>query len=100
MTDVPQFLHILAAEADHLVTVDIHLPPEKQHDFQQRIVDAYSSDSYSDTAKAWNDQRSEVVHEAMDKYLLSAGSKWAREWIREEVEDFLAANCGEVLEEV
>ncbi|KAF8576398.1 transcription elongation factor Spt6 [Ramaria rubella] len=99
MTESPQFLHILAAEADHLVTVDIHLPTEKQHAFQQRLVDAYSSDSYSDTAKAWNDQRAEVVREAMEKYLLPAGSKWAREWIREEVEDFLAANCGEVLEE-
>lgn len=100
MTEIPQFLHILAAETDHLVTLDIHLPPEKQHEFQQRILDAYSSDSYSDTAKSWNNQRAEVVREAMEKYLLPAGSKWAREWIREEVEDFLAANCGDVLEEV
>jgi transcription elongation factor SPT6 len=100
MTELPQFLHILAAEADHLVTVDIHLPPEKQHEFQQHIIDACSSDSYSDIAKAWNDQRAEVVREAMEKFLLPAGSKWAREWVRDEVEDFLAANCGEVLEEV
>jgi len=100
MNESPQFLHILAAEAEHLVTVKIHLPNEKQHEFQQKLIDAYSSDSYSDTAKAWNEQRAEVVQEAMEKYLLPAGSKWAREWLREEVEDFLSNICGEALEEV
>ncbi|KIJ44055.1 hypothetical protein M422DRAFT_60198 [Sphaerobolus stellatus SS14] len=99
MTDSPQFLHILAAEAEHLVTIDIHLSPDKQHGFEQKLVDAYSSDSYSDTAKAWNEQRAEVVREAMEKYLLPCGSKWAREWLREQVEDYLAAACGDVLEE-
>ncbi|KAF8522273.1 transcription elongation factor Spt6 [Hysterangium stoloniferum] len=99
MNESPQFLHILAAEAEHLVIMDITLPPEKQREFEQRLNEAYSSDSYSDTVKAWNDQRAEVVHEAMEKYLLPAGSKWAREWMREEVEDFLAANCGDILEE-
>lgn len=100
MTESPQFLHILAAEAEHLVTVNIFLSQEKIRQFEKDLIEAYSSDGYSDTAKAWNDQRTEVIREAMEKYLLPAGSKWAREWIREEVEDLLAANCGECLEEV
>jgi transcription elongation factor SPT6 len=100
MIESPQFLHILAAEAEHLVTVDIHLSSEKLHEYQQRLIDAYSSDSYSDTAKAWNDQRAQVVREALETYLIPAGSKWTREWLREEVEDFLAASCAKILEEV
>ena len=50
-------------------------------------MDAFSSDSYSDTAKAWNAERSRVVTEAMEQHLLPVGAKWAREWLREEVED-------------
>lgn len=100
MTELPQFLHILAAEAEHLVSVNIFLSPDKLHQFEKELVEAYSSDGYSDTAKAWNDQRTEVVREAIERFLLPAGSKWAREWMREEVEEFLSANCGEILEEV
>lgn len=100
MLETPQFLNILEAESQHLVTVSITLPHESKAEFERDLNDAYASDSYSDAAKAWNEERSRVVQEAMDQHLIPHGSKWTREWLREEVEDFLAVQCGKVLQEV
>jgi transcription elongation factor SPT6 len=100
MLETPQFLHILAAEAEHLITVSIFLPPDAKADFERRLSDAFSSDSFSDTAKAWNEERSSVVQETLEYHLIPVGAKWVREWLREEVEDFLAARCAEDLREV
>ncbi|EPQ58032.1 transcription elongation factor Spt6 [Gloeophyllum trabeum ATCC 11539] len=99
MLQTPQFLHILAAESEHLVTVSIFLPPEAKSSFERRLNEAFASDSFSDTAKAWNEERSKVVQETIEQHLLPLGMKWTREWVREEVEDFLANRCGDVLRE-
>jgi transcription elongation factor SPT6 len=100
MMDTPQFLHILAAEAELLVTVSTFLTNDAKSKFERRLNDAFASDSYSDTARAWNEERSRVVQEALEQHLIPVGVKWAREWLREEVEDTLAAHCGNVLREV
>ncbi|OAX41960.1 transcription elongation factor Spt6 [Rhizopogon vinicolor AM-OR11-026] len=97
MMDTPQFLHILAAEAELLVTVSMFLTNDAKSKFERRLNDAFASDSYSDTARAWNEERSRVVQEALEQHLVPVGVKWAREWLREEVEDTLAAHCGNVL---
>lgn len=99
MMDTPQFLHILAAEAELLVTVSTFLTNDAKSKFERRLNDAFASDSYSDTARAWNEERSRVVQEALEQHLIPVGVKWAREWLREEVEDTLAAHCGNVLRE-
>jgi transcription elongation factor SPT6 len=100
MLEVPQFLHILAAEAEHLVTVTISLHPDAKSAFEHRLIDAISSDGFSDTAKTWNQERSLVVQEALEQHLLPMGVKWTREWIREEVFNFLAPRCGDRLRDV
>lgn len=100
LLETPQFLHILAAEAEHLITVTISLPPDAKSAFEHRLIDAFSSDGFSDTAKTWNQERSLVVQETLEQHLIPVGVKWTREWIREEVEDFLAVRCGEHLREV
>lgn len=100
MLDSPQFLNILAAEAEHLVTLSIFLPGEAKARFERSLTDAFVSDSYSDTAKAWNEERSRVVQEALENHLIPVGAKWTREWVREEVEDLLANRCGDILKEV
>lgn len=76
MLETPQFLNILEAESQHLVTVSITLPHESKAEFERDLNDAYASDSYSDAAKAWNEERSRVVQEAMDQHLIPHGSKW------------------------
>jgi transcription elongation factor SPT6 len=100
MFDTPQFLHILAAEADSLVTVSINLPSDIKSAFELRLNEAFSSDGFSETTKAWNQQRSLVVQETLEGHLIPVAMKWTSEWLREEVEDFLALRCGEHLREV
>lgn len=100
MLDTPQFLHILAAEAEHLIAVHIELPAGPLHEFQSALMEGFTSDSFSDTVKAWNEQRSLVIKEALDKHLLPIGIKWVREWLREEVEDFLAKRCALIFQQV
>ncbi|KAH9935008.1 transcription elongation factor Spt6 [Fomitopsis serialis] len=92
-----QFLHISQAETQHLVTVSISLPPEAKATFERGLNDAFASDSFSDNARAWNEERSRVVQEALEQHLIPIGIKWAREWIREEAEDFLADQCSQIL---
>ena len=95
-----QFLNILNAEAEHLVTVTITLHAEAKAAFERKLNDAFASDSFSDTARAWNEERSRVVQETLEQHLLPAGVKWTREWIREEAEDYLARQCAQTLREV
>ncbi|KAF8447735.1 SH2 domain-containing protein [Boletus edulis BED1] len=99
MLDSAQFLHILAAEAELLVTVSIYLTNEAKAKFERQLNDAFASDSYSDVARSWNEERSRVVQEALEYHLIPIGLKWAREWLREEVEDALAIHCGNKLKE-
>ncbi|RPD66156.1 transcription elongation factor SPT6 [Lentinus tigrinus ALCF2SS1-7] len=99
MLQSPQFLNILAAEADHLVTVSVTLSPEAKSTYERKLNDAFASDSFSDTARAWNEERSRVVQEALEQHLLPVGVKWTREWIREESEDYLARQCAQTLRE-
>ncbi|KZT70155.1 transcription elongation factor Spt6 [Daedalea quercina L-15889] len=94
-----QFLHILQAESQHLVTVSITLPAEAKSAFERGLNDAFASDSFSDNARSWNEERSRVVQETLEQHLIPIGVKWAREWIREEAEDFLADQCSQILRE-
>ncbi|KAG6874201.1 hypothetical protein C0995_003747 [Termitomyces sp. Mi166 len=93
MLDSSQFLNILMAESELLITVSITLPSEVKSTFERRLNEAFASDSFSDAARAWNEERSRVVHEVLEQHLIPAGAKWTREYIREEVEDFLAGQC-------
>ncbi|TFY57669.1 hypothetical protein EVJ58_g6888 [Rhodofomes roseus] len=92
-----QFLHILQAESQHLVTVSISLPADAKANFERLLNDAFSSDTYNDNSRAWNEERSRVVQEALEQHLIPIGIKWTREWIREEAEDFLADQCSQIL---
>ena len=94
-----QFLNILLAESEHLVTVNLFLPSGVRQEFQNMILDAFSSDSYSDTAKAWNEERDLVIQDAVER-LMPVGVKWVRDYLREEVEDYLAKACGDAFYEV
>ncbi|KAF8964059.1 transcription elongation factor SPT6 [Flammula alnicola] len=97
MLDTAQFLHILAAESEHLITVSVFIPPEVKSTFERKLLDAFSSDNFSESAKAWNAERSRVVQEVIEQHLIPAGIKWTREYVREEVEDVLAVKCSDQL---
>ncbi|KAI0726619.1 transcription elongation factor Spt6 [Fomitopsis betulina] len=97
MLNSAQLLHILQAESQHLVTVTISLPADAKSAFERGLIDAFASDSFSDNARAWNEERSRVVQEALEKHLIPTGIKWTREWVREEAEDYLADQCSQIL---
>ncbi len=95
-----QFLHMIAAENAHLVTISIFLPVDAYSAFERRLNDAFASDSFSESAKAWNEERARIVQEVLTQHLIPAGVKWMREYLRDEVEDFLAAGCAAGLRKV
>lgn len=100
MLQGPQFLNILAAEAEHLVSVSISLPPATKDEIEHRLAEAFTSDNFSDSARGWNQERAKVVREVLDQFLIPVGIKWAREYIRQETEDFLANQAGQALRDV
>ncbi len=95
-----QFLHILNAESEHLITVSIALAPGDYKELHDMMLNAIKSDGFSDNVSAWNHQRALIIQEALEKHLLPVGVKFVREWLREEVEDNLATKCATVLEQV
>ncbi|KAL5532712.1 SPT6 [Sanghuangporus sanghuang] len=95
-----QFLQILQAEEKQkMVIVTLAIPSDERQKLVNQLVEAFASDSFSEMAKVWNEERALVVEEAVEKYLLPMGAKWVREYLREEVEDFLANHCGDALYE-
>ena len=95
-----QFLHILEAERENLVTVSLTIPPDAKLDLERKLTDAFSSDNFSEAAKAWNAERSLVIQETLEQHLIPAGVKWLREVLRDEVEDLVAKECGKRLRTV
>jgi transcription elongation factor SPT6 len=93
MLETPQFLNITAAEHEHLVMVTITLHSDAYARFERKLGEAFESSSYSETAKAWNEERSRVVQETLEGHLVPVGVKWIREWLRDEVEDWLSKRC-------
>ena len=87
MLQSSQFLSILAAEEKHLVTVSIDIPASAKSAFELKLNEAFTSDSYSETAQAWNEERRRVIQETIEQHLVPVGVKWTREWLREEAED-------------
>ncbi|CAK5277668.1 unnamed protein product [Mycena citricolor] len=93
------FLSMLQAEAKNLIVISVTLPPETKAMFERRLTDALSSDSFSETTKAWNEQVSLVVQEVLDQHLLPMGQKWTREYLRQEAQESVARQCAAELRE-
>lgn len=92
-----QFLHILKAEAEGLVTIDITLRGFDR--WFAKFSELYMSDGYSDSAQAWNNQRSEVLKQALDEYLNPLMAKSMREKLRIEAQDYICISAWKNLEE-
>lgn len=95
-----QFLQILAAEAEGLVVVDIHVLRDSLRKLTQEFYNVYLSDLLSDNARAWNKIREDIVVEALQHHLLPLGARWMRDWLKELEEERVAARCAAKLEEV
>jgi transcription elongation factor SPT6 len=96
----PQFLHILGAEKENLITVSLTIPSDVKADLERKLTDAFSSDNFTEAAKAWNAERSLVIQETLEQHLIPAGVRWIREVLRDEVEDLVANACANKLRKV
>ncbi|CCO27991.1 Transcription elongation factor SPT6 AltName: Full=Chromatin elongation factor SPT6 [Rhizoctonia solani AG-1 IB] len=61
----PQYLHILNAESELLLNVEITATRSRMHEITTSLENAYASDSFSDSAKAWNEQRRDHLDQGM-----------------------------------
>lgn len=71
-----------------------------QDRLEQGIIEAFTSAGEGEVPHAWNDWRSHNVKLALRNELVPMGERWVKEWLRDEVEDFVAGSCGELLEKV
>ncbi|ORY28271.1 SH2 domain-domain-containing protein [Naematelia encephala] len=96
--DSPQFLHILRAEEEGLITIAVEANEFASKDFEEALKSCVRSKDYSEIAVAWNALREEVVHDLVQKHLIPMAAKWVREHLRSEAEEFVAERCRMELE--
>jgi transcription elongation factor SPT6 len=94
-----QFLQILAAEGEGLVTVDIHIEKEPLRKLTQEFYSVYLSDLTSADATAWNKIREDIIMEMLQLHVLPLGARWAREWLKDVEEEWVVGRCTSRLEE-
>lgn len=95
-----QFLQILRAESDALVTVHITLPLEPHSKLLSDLSRMYHNDYASSIAEEWNGVRTEVLTTAVDERLVPVAQAWARNWIVEEEEHWVGNQCANQLDNV
>lgn len=97
-SDTPQWLHILKAEEDGLITIDIVVGQEQLDGFCGALERCCVSMDYGEIATKWNELRREICRETLSKYLIPMASKWVKEYLRSQAEDYVAERCRMELE--
>jgi transcription elongation factor SPT6 len=57
-----------------------------------------TSTDYGEVASKWNELRRELCRELIMSHLIPMGSKWVKEYLRSQAEDFVAERCRMELE--
>lgn len=96
--NTPQFLHILKAEEEGLLTIEISVADEPITDFTSTLVRCCVTKDYGEVAQAWNEQREEVVQTVVRQNYLPSVTKWVKEHLRSQAEEFVAERCRMELE--
>ena len=96
--DSPQFLHMLKAEEEGLVTISIRVADAERSQFVDALLRCATTNDYGSVASAWNDLRRSICEEAFDQHMVPAASKWARDHLRSMAEEFVAERCRMELE--
>jgi transcription elongation factor SPT6 len=94
----PQFLHMLQAEEEGLIKIIVGVQEATTESFVSTLVRCCRSDEYGEISKEWNDLREGVCQDLVRKMLLPMGSKWIREHLRGEAEEYVAERCRMELE--
>ncbi|KAL1411070.1 Transcription elongation factor spt6 [Vanrija albida] len=96
--NTPQFLHILKAEEEGLVKIDITVPQIQINDFAGTLVRCCRSGDYSEAGVAWDELRESVCQTVVNKHYIPAATPWLKEHMRSQAEEYVAELCRMELE--
>ncbi|GAA5910006.1 hypothetical protein JCM5296_004378 [Sporobolomyces johnsonii] len=94
----PQWLQILAAESEGLVTASIVLPQTARDRFVEELKKMYLSDYTSALADEWNDLRTDILKEALEEHFVPLGAQWGRSSLKEDAEELVGTMIKRKLE--
>ncbi|GAA5884951.1 hypothetical protein JCM3774_000862 [Rhodotorula dairenensis] len=95
----PQWLQILAAEAEGLVQAEVVLPQQAEERFLGDLQRIYLSDFSSTIADEWNAMRTRILQKTVKEHLLPQASLWARNMLKEEAEEVVGNACRSKLDQ-
>lgn len=96
----PQWLHILKAEEEGLIEISFDVAESQIGGFSGALERCCISTDYGEVATKWNELRKEICQELVKDHLIPMGSKWVKEYLRSQAEDFVAEHCRQELEYV
>ncbi|GAA5929376.1 chromatin-remodeling histone chaperone SPT6 [Sporobolomyces koalae] len=85
----PQWLQMLAAEAEGLVKVSVTLPQNVRDLVIAELEKFYLSDFTSDLADEWNELRTDILKQALKEHFLPMGEQWIRTSLKEDAEELI-----------
>ncbi|PWZ02826.1 transcription elongation factor SPT6 [Testicularia cyperi] len=91
------YLQMLQAEDDILIKLNIGLKEAVLSRFENRLYTNYASEGVGETSQLWNEQRREVIADAVRNQLVPNGRLWLKEWLREESRESLLRKCERLL---
>ncbi|KAA1099287.1 Transcription elongation factor spt6 [Puccinia graminis f. sp. tritici] len=89
---------IMAAEQELLVNVQVHLSPQTDRDIKTELINMFKSDDPSDESAQWNELREEILMFAIEHMLLPDAARWAKNYLKDEAEEYVAQKCADELE--
>lgn len=92
-----QYLQMLQAEDELLIKLEIGLKDVVLTRFENRLYNNYASEGVGEVSKAWNEQRREVIRDALKSHLVPNGTLWLKEWLREESREALLQRCDKLM---
>ncbi|OCF71672.1 transcription elongation factor SPT6 [Kwoniella mangroviensis CBS 8886] len=91
--DSPQFLHMLKAEEEGLITITVEADESQVQSFVETLVRCCRSNDYGEISTAWNALRAEICSDVTRKYLVPSAAKWLKEHLKSEADEFVAERC-------
>ncbi|WWC89746.1 transcription elongation factor SPT6 [Kwoniella dendrophila CBS 6074] len=96
--DSPQFLHMLKAEEEGLITITLDADDSQIQSFVETLVRCCRSNDYGEISTAWNALRAEICSDVTRKYLVPSAARWLKEHLKTEADEFVADRCRSELE--
>ena len=83
-----------------MITINIRAKAESTQAFTDALIACCRSADYGEIASAWNALRKQVVLDAAEKNLIPMATRWIKEELRRQAEDYVAESCRQELEYV